>query len=142
MKLPDANVLLYALDARSRHHEAAREWLEDAMNGADTVGLSWLVLLAVIRMSTNPAVFDEPLTSNDATAVVQGWLDAPAATVVHPTPRHAEILGQILAATGTAGNLTNDAHLAALAIEHGGEVCSADHDFGRFPGLRWTNPFG
>lgn len=140
MKIPDANVLLYALDGRSRHHEKAREWLEDTLNGSETVGFSWLVLLAVIRLATNTAVFDQPFPSDQAVAVVQGWLDAPSSTVVHPTPRHAEILGQLIAATGTAGNLTNDAHLAALAIEHGGEVCSADLDFGRFPGLRWSNP--
>lgn len=140
MKLPDANVLIYAVDADSRHHDAAREWLEAALNGPDTVGFSWNILLAVVRIVTNPSASATPLQADEAVAIVQGWLAAPTATVAHPTSRHADILGDLLRSAGTAGNLTNDAHLAALAIEHGGEVCSADRDFGRFPGLRWSNP--
>ena len=140
MKLPDANVLIYAIDADSRHHDAARRWLEATLDGPDTVGFSWNVLLAVIRIGTNPSAFTAPLQVDEAVALVQGWLSAPTATIAHPTARHAEILGELLRAAGTAGNLTNDAHLAGLAIEYGGEVCSADRDFGRFPGLRWSDP--
>jgi hypothetical protein len=140
VKLPDANVLLYAIDADSPHHDSARDWLEQALNGADTIAFSWTVLLAVIRIATNPSAYAEPLSADDAIAIVEEWLAAPTATVAHPTPRHAEILRDLLRATGTAGNLTSDAHLAALALEHNGEVISADRDFGRFPGLRWTNP--
>lgn len=140
MRLPDANVLLYALNTEAQHHEPARAWLESALNGAETVGFAWNVLLGVVRIGTSPSAFAEPLTADEAIAIVQGWLNTETTTIVHPTPRHAEILGDLLAAAGTAGNLTSDAHLAALAIEHGATIVSTDHDFARFPGVRWTNP--
>lgn len=140
MKLPDVNVLLYAVDEGSRHHEGARAWVEDALSGTETVAFCWSVLLAFVRLSTRPVVFERPLKAEEALDLVQGWLAQPNATVVEPTPRHVAVLRDLLAAFGTAGNLTTDAHLAALAIEHGAELCSYDADFGRFPGLRWTRP--
>jgi toxin-antitoxin system PIN domain toxin len=133
--LPDANVLLYAVDSASVHHEESLEWLEHSLSGAETVGLSWVVLLAFIRIATNPAIYSNAVDVDDATGQVQSWLSAPAAVVVAPTARHAEVLRGLLLETGTGGNLTTDAHLAALAIEHGAELVSYDRDFGRFQGL-------
>ena len=140
MKLVDANLLLYAVDEASPHHKRARVWLEDALSGAEPVGFAWSVLLAVLRLSTQPRIFQHPLDVDEAFGLVDGWLAQPSASVVHPTTRHSDILRALLEPLGTAGNLTTDAHLAALAIEHGAELCSADADFARFPGLRWSNP--
>lgn len=140
MKLPDANVLLYAIDEDSPRHAQARAWLEQAMSGTETIGLAWLVLLAVVRLSTRAVVFREPLTTPEALALIEGWLAQPNVRILHPTVRHPVVLRELLEPLGTAGNLTNDAHLAALAVEHGAELCSSDADFRRFPGVRWTDP--
>ena len=140
MKLPDANVLLYAIDERAPRHDAARDWLEATLSGTETVAFAWTVLLAVIRLSTRAAVFEQPLDPGDAVDIVDGWLARPNVTVVHPTERHASILRELLVPLSTAGNLVSDAHLAALAIEHGAELCSSDRDFGRFSGVRWVDP--
>lgn len=140
MKLPDVNLFLYAYDSRSPRHERAREWLEQTLSGAETVALSWTVLLAFIRLSTRPALVEIPLSASEAIDLAQSWLDQPCVTVVNPTERHAAVLRELLAPLGTAGNLTTDAHLAALAIEHGAELCSSDTDFARFGGLRWEDP--
>jgi uncharacterized protein len=121
-------------------HEPARAWVEDRLSGTETFALAWVVLLAFIRLTTSSRVFQSPLTTRHALDLVDGWLAQPCATVVHPTSRHAAVLGELLEPLGTAGNLTTDAHLAALAIEHGAELCSTDMDFSRFTGLRWTNP--
>ena len=140
MKLPDANILLYAYDEASPYHERARPWLESVLSGNETVGLSWSVLLAFVRLSTRARVFVNPLEPDHAFNIVERWLDQPNAAIVNPTNRHFAILRGLIEPLGTAGNITTDAHLAALAIEHGGEVCSADRDFQRFTGLRWMNP--
>jgi toxin-antitoxin system PIN domain toxin len=140
VKLPDVNLLLYALDENSPHYERARPWLDDLLSGTEPVGFAWSVLLGFVRLSTRATVFIDTLKPAAAFDVVDGWLAQPCALVVHPTERHAAILRGLLESVGTAGNLTTDAHLAALAIEYGGEVCSADSDFRRFLGLRWTNP--
>jgi toxin-antitoxin system PIN domain toxin len=122
------------------HHEESLEWLERALSGAETVGLSWIVLLAFIRVGTNREILPSALSVDEATGQVEAWLGAPAAVVVEPTSRHAELLRGLLLESGTAGNLTTDAHLAALAIEHGAELVSYDRDFGRFRGLRHRLP--
>jgi toxin-antitoxin system PIN domain toxin len=140
VKLPDVNLFLYAYDSRSSRHGPARAWLEQTLSGAETVALSWTVLLAFIRLSTRQAVVEQPLDASDAIDLVQSWLDQPCATVVNPTERHAAVIRELLHPLGTAGNLTTDAHLAALAIEHGAELCSSDTDFARFAGLRWSDP--
>jgi uncharacterized protein len=140
VKLPDVNVLLYAVDEESRHHVGARVWLEEALSGTETIAFCWSVLLAFVRLSTRPVVFEEPLGVDEALDLVEGWLGQPNATVIDPTMRHVATLRDLLSPLGTAGNLTSDAHLAALAIEHGAELCSYDGDFARFPGLRWTRP--
>jgi uncharacterized protein len=140
VKLPDVNLLLYAVDESSARHGPARAWVEERLSGAETFALAWVVLLAFIRLTTSSRVFQSPLTPSQALDLVDSWLAQPCATVVHPTSRHAPVLRQLLEPLGTAGNLTTDAHLAALAIEHGAELCSTDTDFSRFAGLRWTNP--
>jgi toxin-antitoxin system PIN domain toxin len=140
MKLPDANLLLYAYDELSPHHARARPWVEELLSATEPVGFPWQVLLAFVRLSTRARVFTHPLAPAVAFDIVEGWLAQPCALVLHPTERHLAILRGLVEPLGTAGNITSDAHLAALAIEHGAEVCSADADFGRFPGLRWTNP--
>ena len=140
MKLPDVNVLVYAVDEDSRHHATARPWLEEALSGSETVALCWNVLLGFVRVSTRPVAFERPLNAVEALDLVESWLGQPCATVVEPTARHLAVLRDLLTQAGTAGNLTSDAHLAALAIEHGAELCSYDGDFARFPGLRWTRP--
>ena len=140
MKLPDVNLLLYAADQSSARHEPARAWVEEQLSGAETFAFAWVVLLAFIRLTTSSRVFRSPLTTSAALDLVDSWLAQPCVTVVHPTSRHAPVLRQLLEPLGTAGNLTTDAHLAALAIEHGAELCSTDLDFTRFAGLRWTNP--
>ena len=140
MVVVDANVLLYAVNRSSPNHASARRWLERALNGDEAVGFSWLVLLAFVRISTLSAFADRPLTAGEAFDFVDEWLEAPAATVLHPTSRHAGMLRTLVTASGTAGNLTNDAHLASMAIEHGASVCTFDRDFERFTGLRVVRP--
>jgi toxin-antitoxin system PIN domain toxin len=140
VKLPDVNLLLYAFDATARRHDRARRWLEEQLSGTETVAFTWVVLLAFVRVSTNPRVFEKPLPASDAFDIVGGWLAQPCTTIVDPTDRHLAFLQDLLEPLGTAGNLTTDAHLAALAIEHGAELCSSDADFARFPRLRWTDP--
>ncbi len=140
MKLTDANLLLYAVDAASPRHAQARAWLEEQLSGTETLAFAWHALLAFVRLSTNPRVFEAPLTSAEAFAFVEGWLARPNAAIVHPTERHGALLRDLLAPLGTAGNLVSDAHLAALSIEHGAELCSSDRDFSRFAGVRWRDP--
>lgn len=140
MKLADVNLLLYAVDESSPHHGPARRWLEESLSGTDTFALSWSVLLAFVRLGTSPRVFVSPLELEEALDLIDSWLAQPSTTVIHPTERHAALLRELLGPLGTAGNLTTDAHLAALAIEHGAELYSADADFDRFPRLRWINP--
>jgi len=140
VKLPDANLLLYAVDTSARLHEPARTWLSERLSGTETVAFAWAVLLAFVRVRTNPRLYDAPLGVEEALDVVDSFLAQPCATVIHPTDRHSALLRELLGPLGTAGNLTTDAHLAALAIEHGAELHSADADFSRFPGLRWVNP--
>jgi uncharacterized protein len=140
LQLPDVNLLLYGVDETSPHHARVRPWLERLLASAEPVGFAWLVLVSFVRLSTRPHVFANPLTPGEAFDTVESWLAAPGTLIVTPTERHVAILRGLVEPLGTAGNITNDAHLAALAIEYGGEVCSADTDFGRFPGLRWTNP--
>jgi len=142
VKLPDANVLLYAVDERSPHHDLARRWLEQALSGSETVAFAWGSLLAVLRVGTKAAVAERPMSLDEALERIEGWLAQPPAVIVHPSDRHPAVLRDLLGPLGTAGNLVADAHLAALAIEHGAELVSFDNDFARFPGLRWVDPRG
>ncbi|GAC1605641.1 MAG: type II toxin-antitoxin system VapC family toxin [Acidimicrobiales bacterium] len=140
MKLPDANVLIYAVNADAPHHEAARGWLDAALSGGDTVAFSWIALLAFVRLTTKIGLFPKELSVPEAMDRVDAWLAAPPAVIVEPTREHARIVRQLLIDVGTGGNLVNDAHLAALAIEHRCAVISFDNDFGRFGNVEWERP--
>lgn len=141
MILLDANILLYAEDQLSPYHKIAREWWDDQLSGYSPVCLCWTVIGAFIRIGTNPRVFNHPLSLEQALSRVQSWLDQPCTRIVHPTSQHWSIFRKILIEGQAAANLVTDAHLAALAIEHGCELISTDSDFSRFPGIKWRNPF-
>ena len=140
MILVDANLLLYATVADFPQHRRARSWLEDRLNGRPRVALPWASLLAFLRIATNARVFPRPLPIADAWRRVSEWLEAPVVWTPTETERHGEILGDLLVGSAAGDNLVPDAHLAALAIEHGLTLCSTDRDFSRFRGLRWENP--
>jgi uncharacterized protein len=140
VQLVDANVLLHAVNERSAEHVAARDWLRDALDGSEPVAFAWTVVLAFLRLSTHRAVFPRPLTPQQAADVAEGWIHAPAALPLEPTRRHLPLLRGLLGTAGTAGNLVNDAHLAALALEHGATVVSFDRDFARFHGVPLHRP--
>lgn len=145
MKIVDANVLLYAVNSASEHHGPSRQWLDGALSGSDVVGFSWVPLLAFVRLTTKVGLFPHPLQPPEAMQQVIEWLGAPGAQLITPTPRHADVLAGLLVRVGAGGNLVNDAHLAALAIEHRATIVSYDSDFGRFgggrfDGVRWHTP--
>ncbi len=140
MKLVDVNLLLYAVNEDAPGHEGAKRWLEAVLSGSETVAFTWVVILAFLRLSTRAVIFPEPLEVAEALRLVESWLSQPCAVVLEPTDNHVRIMRDLLVPLGTAGNLTTDAHLAAVAIEYGAELCSCDADFGRFGAVRWTNP--
>lgn len=140
MILVDANILLYAEDQLSPQHERARTWWDGQLSGADAVCLCWTVLCAFIRIGTNPRMFEHPLTLKQAISRVQSWLDQPCARLIYPTERHWTVLQSLLTEGQALGNLVCDAHLAALALQHGCELMSTDGDFARFPKVKWKNP--
>jgi toxin-antitoxin system PIN domain toxin len=140
VKLVDANVLLYAVNESDPRHDEAAGWLDDQLSAGNTVGFAWLVLVAFLRLVTKIGLFPSPLPVADAVETMQRWLEQPAAVMVEPTARHASILSGLLVELGTGGNLVNDAHLAALAVEHDATVITYDSDFGRFRGVRWEQP--
>lgn len=140
MILVDANVLIYAVDADAPHHARARHWLEEALSGTTRVGLPWVVLLAFLRVTTRDGILARPLTPRAAFDYIDSWLAQPNVEPVAPGPNHWPRLRSLLNSAGMAGNLTSDAHLAALAVEHGAALYSADNDFKRFPGLDHVNP--
>jgi len=140
MILPDLNLVLHAHNRGSVFHLPAKEWWETALSSPQPLGLCWAVMLGFIRLSTRRIVFKEPLLVSAACGEVRAWLAQPQVIILEPGRRHASIVFDLLERLGTAGNLTTDAHLAALALEHQCELCSTDGDFARFPGLHWTNP--
>ncbi|MDP9342556.1 MAG: type II toxin-antitoxin system VapC family toxin [Actinomycetota bacterium] len=142
MILIDANILLYAYDASSPQHKRARVWLEQALSGEDDVRIALLSLLAFLRISTNPAVFERPLQPEDAIEIVRSWLAQPGVGVAEPSGRHWTVLAGLAQAGRARGPLLMDAHLAALAMEHGSMLCTTDRDFARFPQLRFRDPLG
>jgi toxin-antitoxin system PIN domain toxin len=139
--LVDANVLIYAIDEDAPHHRPARDWVEQAFAGVEPIGVPWIVLLAFLRLVTRPAIMRKPLSPEAALAFVDEWLALPAVHAVSPGPGHWPIVRTLLASAGTAGNLTTDAHIAALALELAAPICTADRDFQRFPGVRIVGPF-
>ena len=140
MILVDVNLLIYAYVPELPQHEAARAWLEEQLNSTPRVGLPWPSLLAFVRLVTNPRVFEQPASITEAWERVEEWLTLPSVWIPQPTERHAEILGELMRKVVDRPQLVPDAHLAALAIEHGLILCSTDGDFARFPKLRWQNP--
>jgi toxin-antitoxin system PIN domain toxin len=141
MKVVDLNLLLYAINADAPHHARACTWWEEALGGDEPVGLSWTVILGFLRLTTRAGLFPRPLTCAEALEVVGEWLRHPAVILLHAGERHWAILSELLAGVGMAGNLTTDAHLAALAMEYDGTLFSSDHDFVRFrPALKSVNP--
>ena len=140
MILVDANLLVYAYVSSLPQHKAASAWLDERLNGAAPVGLPWPSLLAFVRLVSNPRVFERPKSVAAAWKQVEDWLDCPPVWVPQPTERHRELLGSLLKSQAGRANLVPDAHLAALAIEHGLILFSTDGDFARFPDLRWENP--
>ena len=142
MILIDLNLLLYATNRNSVHHRAARRWLEQVLNAEEPVALPWVVLLGFLRIATNGRILSRPLTVEQALEVVDGWLALPVVRVLHPDQEHWRLLRELLQEAGTGGNLTTDAHLAALALENGCTLCSTDTDFARFRRLKWIHPLG
>ena len=140
MILLDANLLIYAIDSTSPHHARARRWLEKTLSGDTAVGLPWAVVLAFLRITTRVGILERQLSVDQALAFVDEWLDQPYVELVAPGREHWPILKNLLRDAGAAGNLTTDAHLAALAIESGSELASTDNDFRRFAGLRLVSP--
>ena len=140
MMLVDANLLIYAVNQDLPQHSAARDWWETSLSGAESVGIPWVSLLAFLRICTNRRVFDTPLSVDAAIGYVDEWLRQPVVQAVAPGPGHWSVLANLLSRSGMAGNLSTDAHIAALALEHGYTVYSADNDFKRFAGVRQVNP--
>jgi len=142
MRIVDLNVLLYAVNSDAAQHDRVCGRWEKAVNEEDTIGLAWVVLLGFLRLATNPRVFPRPLASDRAAAKLDAWLSLDNVRIVREKDDHWEMLKPLLGSAGTAGNLTTDAHLAALALSHDAVLVSCDTDFGRFKGLRWENPLG
>ena len=140
MMLVDANLLIYAIDADSAHHVKARRWLEKMLSSDTWVGLPWIALLAFVRITTRAGIMRKPLSVEQAVGFIDSWLAQPYVTFVGPTETHWPVFRNMLVSNGTVGNLTSDAHLAALAIERGCELASADNDFRRFTGVTLVNP--
>lgn len=138
--LVDANLLLYAVDERSPHHPVGREWLTSSLNGDQRVALPWLSLAAFVRISTHPRASEHPLASAEAWSFVEDWLRCELTWIPNPTDRHADVLGSLIRRYDLRANMITDAQLAALAIEHGLKLYSADTDFARFSEIDWVNP--
>jgi uncharacterized protein len=140
MILLDANVLIYAIDVDAAHHKTVRRWMERTLSGSLQVGMAWVAVLAFLRITTHPKVMHSPLRPEAAIAYLDEWFALPCVGLVAPGDRHWSIMKNLIAGAGTAGNLTTDVHLAALAIEHGYAIASTDNDFRRFSGLKCVNP--
>jgi hypothetical protein len=138
--VPDANLLLYAYDSSSSLQPAASRWLEDALSGPDTVGLSCLSIGAFLRISTNLRLARDRISMKVATQIVDEWLAQRVVRLIVPGEQHWMLLKEMLTAGRVQGPETTDAQLAALTVEYGGVLHTADRDFARFPGLRWVNP--
>jgi toxin-antitoxin system PIN domain toxin len=138
--IPDVNLLLYACEADAPQHSAAVSWMEQLFAGSDVIGLPWITLWAFVRLSTNPRVWPIPMPPAMAFQHIRNWLAQPGVVIVHPGPRHAELLERLVTEARASGPLVSDAVIAALAIENGAVLASTDRDFSRFTDLRWVNP--
>lgn len=140
MILVDVNLLLYAYDSSSKFHATSRKWWEDKLSQPQPVGLPWATILAFLRITTNPRILNSPMDITEATGHVKSWMDRPMVFIPAPTEHHWEILQNLLIESQSSANHVPDAHLAALAIEHGAILYSCDYDFGRYKNLHWKNP--
>jgi toxin-antitoxin system PIN domain toxin len=140
MTILDANVLLYAYNADAPQQTTAAQWLSNLLESGETIALPWVTIWAFIRISTNSRIQANPLPASEAFAIVAEWLAQPGVVPLQPGPLHTEILEKLVIDYGATGPLITDAVLAALAKEHGALLASTDHDFRRFPDLRWINP--
>jgi uncharacterized protein len=140
MKIVDLNLLIYAVNLASPFHASAKHWLESVIAGGESVALPWAVVVRFLRVTTNPRILPRPLDLETAIGVIDALVAHQQVLLLSAPDGHWSVLRKLVAKSGTAGNLTTDAHIAAIAIQHDAELCSADHDFGRFAGLRWTNP--
>lgn len=140
MKIVDINLLIYAINRDAPHHVKAKKWLEESLSSDEPFGFAWIVILGFLRIVTNSRIMPVPLTSEVALELIEDWLSQPTSLTIEPSYQHWSIFKELLTPLGTAANLTSDAHLAALAIEHGARLYSTDNDFSRFPALRWINP--
>ena len=136
----DTNILLYARNTGDPRNARIATWLEDALTGPTRVGLPWPVLTGFVRIASHPRMTSLPLSSADAWAQVEEWLDAPSTWIPMETDRHAEVMGSLIERYAVAGPMISDTYLVALAIEHGVELVSTDGDFARFTEIRWRNP--
>jgi len=139
MILVDVNIPIHAINRNSPHHARLRDWWDDQLSGVRPVALPWAVCFSFVRIMTNPRIFTSPLSVDEASEYVSSWLAQPCVRTLDPLDGHWQLAASLLREAGTAANLTTDAHLAALAIQHGCELCTTDADFSRFPGLRWRN---
>lgn len=140
MILVDANLLIYAVNSDAPMHRKARKWLENTLSSSEEVGIPWLVALAFLRITTRQGILERPLSPEQALTYVDSWLAQPYVTLIGPGAAHWPVFRNLLGVSGSAGNLTSDAHIAALALELGATICSADYDFRRFPGINHRNP--
>jgi toxin-antitoxin system PIN domain toxin len=140
MIVPDVNLLVYAYDSHSPYHKKAVVWWEDCLAGRETVGIPWLVALGFVRIWTSPRTVPNPMTVHEACENVESWMERPMVRLLSPGPRHADLVFGFLRTEGRGGNLTADAHIAALALENNATVHTADTDFLRFRGVKWVNP--
>lgn len=140
MKLLDVNLLIYAVNTSSPFHVDAKNWLETVLSGEDTLAIPWIVVVGFLRIATHPRILARPLTTENALTVIDALIAHPNVSLLSPPDDHWSLLRKFIAKSGTAGNLTTDAYIAALAIQYDAELCSTDTDFGRFAGLRWKNP--
>lgn len=140
MILPDVNVLVHAYNTGAANHPQARAWWERTLSDPEPVALPWVVILGYVRIMTNPRVLPRPVAVVDAARDVRSWLGCPQVTIIQPLEKHADLFFGFITTLGKGANLTTDAHLAALAIEHGARIASTDTDFARFNGVRWFNP--
>jgi len=138
--VPDVNLLVYAYNSDAPDHARARTWWETSLSGTRPVGLAWAVMLGYLRLMTSRSVLIDPFLPTEAIGHIRSWLERPQVMILGPRSHHLELLESLMDAAGASGQLTTDAHLATLAIEHQAELFSNDSDFSRFPGLRWTDP--
>ena len=140
MIIVDVNLLIYAVNTLSVHHKPAKKWWEDALSRGETIGLPWSTIIGFIRLTTRSGIGMNPVPTDAAFDIVEDWLSVSTVSVIEPGGRHLQIVRNLLLQARMAGDLTSDAHLAALALEHNAELCSSDRDFAKFPGLRWRDP--